>query len=108
MIWRKLRRAHLTQIGHFAPSYLGGSNKLRASLEFLYECAPISYGNHSSSLILTIRCIQLIMATDVYKETYQGGDYYLVSYDIYLYLSYLPLSLDKDKEKDGKEKKEEE
>ena len=36
LIWGKLRRAHPTKSGHFAPAYLGGSNKLRASLEFLY------------------------------------------------------------------------
>ena len=33
---RKLRRAHATQTGYFYPAYLGGSNKLKASLEFLY------------------------------------------------------------------------
>ena len=33
VIWGKLRRAHPTKSGHFAPGNLGGSNKLRASLE---------------------------------------------------------------------------
>ena len=35
IIFPKLQRAHHTLRGHFAPAYLGGSNKLRASLEFL-------------------------------------------------------------------------
>ena len=29
-----------TKSGHFAPAYLGGRNKLRASLEFLYGISP--------------------------------------------------------------------
>ena len=33
VIWGKLQRAHLTKSGHFATAYLGGINKLRASLE---------------------------------------------------------------------------
>ena len=36
VIWGKLRRALPTKSGHFAPAYIGGSNKLRVSLEFLY------------------------------------------------------------------------
>ena len=37
VIWRKLQRAHRTKSGHFAPDYSGGIDKLRASLEFLYD-----------------------------------------------------------------------
>ena len=29
LIWGKLRRAHPTKSGHFAPAYLGRSNKLK-------------------------------------------------------------------------------
>ena len=36
VIWRKLQRAHPTESGHFAPAYLGGRNKLRVSLQFVY------------------------------------------------------------------------
>ena len=37
MIWGKLHRAHQTYSGHFAPTYLGGGNKLRAYLYFIYD-----------------------------------------------------------------------
>ena len=33
----KLQRAHHTLRGLFAPAYLGGSNKLRAYLFFIYD-----------------------------------------------------------------------
>ena len=37
MMLGKLQRAHCTLLGHFAPAYLDGSNKLRAYLFFIYE-----------------------------------------------------------------------
>ena len=37
MMFGKLQKAHPTLRGHFAPAYLGGSNKLRAYLFFIYE-----------------------------------------------------------------------
>ena len=36
MIGGILLRAQPTKSGHFTPAYLGGSNKQRVSLEFLY------------------------------------------------------------------------
>ena len=54
LICGKLRRAHPTKGGHFAPAYLGGSNKLRASLEFLYGVnrQTATYGGNLSILHL--------------------------------------------------------
>ena len=39
----KLQRAHQTLGGHFAPTYLGGSNKLRAYQFFFYVFIPHRY-----------------------------------------------------------------
>ena len=36
MMLGKLQKAHQTLRGHFAPAYLGESNKLRAYLFFIY------------------------------------------------------------------------
>ena len=36
MILGKLQRAHPTLLGHFAPTYLAGNDKLRAYLFFVY------------------------------------------------------------------------
>ena len=36
MMLGKLQRAHHTLRGHFAPAYVGGCNKLRAYLFFIY------------------------------------------------------------------------
>ena len=36
VIWGKLLRAHQTKSGHSVPAYLGGSNKLRTYLFFIY------------------------------------------------------------------------
>ena len=33
----KITKSKPNKSSHFAPAYLGGSNKLRASLEFLYD-----------------------------------------------------------------------
>ena len=41
VIWRRLRRAHPTESGNFAPAYLGGNNKVWVFLEFLYGAIPV-------------------------------------------------------------------
>ena len=37
MMLGKLKRAHHTLCGHFAPAYLGGSDKVRAYLLLIYD-----------------------------------------------------------------------
>ena len=45
MMLGKLQRAHHTLHGHFAPAYLGGSNKLRAYLFFIYGQGKVDRKN---------------------------------------------------------------
>ena len=52
IVLRKLQRAHHTLRGHFAPAYLGGSNKLRAYLFFIYGLPVEITGTESMKRVI--------------------------------------------------------
>ena len=77
MIWGKIWRAHPTKSGHFAPAYLDGSNKLRASLEIslcqshttkfniisklFLEWSWISDGHHKNVIIVIVIIVIVVI-----------------------------------------------